>query len=383
MLIDESGKPHFRSLAWILCEKRQKNSSRTLVGHLEAVNILYDWALENSICLESRLGTKYFFELNEIFSLADYAHKKRSDSRTWTADENDDSYVSKPQHAARVSSIVAFLRYFSETRLRETKIRYQLPRKFQEIRNDRLKTLSTLISYPGKRNSAFTTKKALSESECKRLLEITTPGATENPWRSSDVQFRNSLIIRIFFQLGIRRGELAGMRTDLINAQNRTVIIARDPDSQADPRKRQPLTKTCDRELPISKQLFDDLLHYILYIRPKILQARLSPYIFTNAYNGKPISLCAINYLFKEIQKSQGAPLSFVTPHILRHTCATHLAKVFHKNGTDPGKSDRIISELMGWKAGSNTIQTYTRRFIKEESDKLTLKWQNEFFRHE
>jgi integrase len=88
------------------------------------------------------------------------------------------------------------------------------------------------------------------EAEVIRLRAVVEPDHPENPFEPK-VRFRNYLIIRLLLDLGIRRGELLGIRVeDCRLGSNGTVTVHRRPDDPDDPRKVQPSSKTEARLLP-------------------------------------------------------------------------------------------------------------------------------------
>jgi integrase/recombinase XerC len=107
------------------------------------------------------------------------------------------------------------------------------------------------------------------------------------------------------------------------------------------------------------------LLHKIKKIIEDYLSVSIFPnakYLFVNRFGGK-LSPSSVQKLFQDIRKWLGLPET-VTPHALRHSCATHLMET----------SDdlRSIQELLGHSSISST-QVYTdvtQRLVTDTYDK-------------
>ncbi len=63
---------------------------------------------------------------------------------------------------------------------------------------------------------------------------------------------RNALLVRWFYELGLRRGEVLNVKIPDINFQSEELTVVRRADDPEDPRKDQPLVKTRDRKIPLS-----------------------------------------------------------------------------------------------------------------------------------
>ncbi|WP_374762262.1 tyrosine-type recombinase/integrase [Massilia scottii] len=93
------------------------------------------------------------------------------------------------------------------------------------------------------------------------------PTSPDNPWHGNFARERNFLLIQWLEALGIRRGELLGIRISDIDFRNNTVQILRRADDPSDPRRYQPNAKTLDRVLPLSDGLVQMTQNYIINIR--------------------------------------------------------------------------------------------------------------------
>jgi len=91
---------------------------------------------------------------------------------------------------------------------------------------------------------------------------------------------------------------------------------------------------------------------------------------------GQPLSIKGLNKIFLEIQKVQPKELSNLTPHLLRHTANDRFSQLMDQRGATSAEEEKMRSYLMGWKEGSGTASTYTRRHIEKKAREAALKLQ-------
>ncbi|GGP26764.1 hypothetical protein GCM10010971_25830 [Silvimonas amylolytica] len=211
----------------------------------------------------------------------------------------------------------------------------------------------------------------------ERLLAVTAPESTENPWLSEGVRLRNHLIIRWLHDLGLRRGELLNIKISDINFQAEEVIIARRADDPEDPRKTEPRVKTRDRKLPLSSALCKLTHDYIAKTRRGIEKARRHPFLFVASGTGAPLSLSAVNDIFIELRLAFPEWFEQVTPHALRHTWNDRFSETMDTQRISEPDEQRMRSFLMGWSPTSQTAAGYTRRHIRIKAQRVSLEMQS------
>ena len=217
--------------------------------------------------------------------------------------------------------------------------------------------------------------KALRDSLFDLLMEIIEPDHPENPFKARDIAVRNALIIHLLANLGIRRGELLGIRIRDINIGAREITIHRRPDEVADPRVRQPNTKTEPRTIPFGDKLTDLILEYITKIRKQIKSARTHDYLIVvhghGPYRGKPLGESGLGKIFDTISRTK-PELSGLHPHAMRHTWNWKFSQSLDELPKDkrpsPAEEEQIRNYVMGWYQGSGSAATYNRRHIKRKS---------------
>jgi site-specific recombinase XerD len=145
---------------------------------------------------------------------------------------------------------------------------------------------------------------------------------------------KHKCIIALLYSAGLRRNELLNLKIEDIDSKRMTIWVR-----QGKGRK--------DRQTILSKQILQDLRAYYLSSKPKL-------YLFER-YAGVPYSASSVSKIVHRAAKGVGITQR-VTPHVLRHSFATHLLE----NGTDL----RYIQTLLGHNS-SRTTEIYTHVAVK------------------
>lgn len=109
--------------------------------------------------------------------------------------------------------------------------------------------------------------KALSEKAEKLLHAVIDPGHLSNPFTDPAVAERNYLIVKLVASLGLRTGELLGIRVSDVDFQSCTVIIHRRADDREDSRLKEINAKTLSRTLTVSRGLIQRVTQYVMDLR--------------------------------------------------------------------------------------------------------------------
>ena len=79
-------------------------------------------------------------------------------------------------------------------------------------------------------------RQGLSFEETTQLLESVKLDAELNPWKGEFVRIRNRLIVHLLLNLGLRKGELLGIKVGDVNLEKNELTIYRRADDVEDPR---------------------------------------------------------------------------------------------------------------------------------------------------
>lgn len=203
----------------------------------------------------------------------------------------------------------------------------------------------------------------------KQIIDLNHP---ENPWVNSFVRMRNQLIISVFVTLGIRRGELLGLRINDLKPQQQEIYILRRPDDISDPRINEPNTKTRDRVLFLNDEIYR-LIKLYIQLRHQVVRGG-HHYLFV-ATNGNPLSKSGIKRVFDELRIFK--ELANISPHIIRHTFFENLANQLHLAGVSDAEALVYLRQQGGWSDRSDSPRVYTKRFIQEKANEALASMQD------
>ncbi len=96
-------------------------------------------------------------------------------------------------------------------------------------------TLSTLMARIPPASEMTEAREGLPPDVVERIPNSLEPSSTGNPWKSPHSRFRNHLIWTLLYHLGIRAGELLGIRIAHLDLRAGRLTIARQADSRFDP----------------------------------------------------------------------------------------------------------------------------------------------------
>lgn len=179
--------------------------------------------------------------------------------------------------------------------------------------------------------------RVLSEDEVQRLLnapDTTTPEG-----------YRDRTMLEVLYATGMRVSELINLTAERINLQMQ-YIIAFGKGSK-------------ERLIPLGSVAAGFLQHYLTEVRTKLLHGSEQQQVLFLTLGGHPLT----RQRFWQIIRSYGTQARItkaLTPHILRHSFATHLL--------DNGADLRSVQELLGH-ADISTTQIYTHLTNKRLRD--------------
>ncbi len=169
--------------------------------------------------------------------------------------------------------------------------------------------------------------KVLSQTQVTRL--VLSPG------REDRFGNRDRAILELLYACGLRVSELTTLRLGALNLISQFVQVWGKGQKE--------------RLVPLGSQAKSALTRYLSKERPRLAKKKPVDFVFLNK-NGGPLSRQGIFLILKKYAQKATLPQS-VSPHVLRHTFATHLL-----NG---GADIRDVQELLGH-SNVTTTQIYT-----------------------
>ena len=219
-------------------------------------------------------------------------------------------------------------------------------------------------------------RQGLSSEETVLLLKSVKLDSDQNPWKSEFIRVRNRLIVHLLLNLGLRKGELLGIKVGDMNLEKNELTIHRRADDFEDPRSIQPNAKTNARILYVDQELASALHAYVVKYRQAVSGARRHPFLFVANGSGAPMSIAALDVVFSDIKDKLPSKFERLSAHILRHTWNDKFSEVMDKHGVGEAKEEEARSYAMGWKSGSGTAKVYTRRHVRKKANEVSLELQ-------
>jgi integrase/recombinase XerD len=156
----------------------------------------------------------------------------------------------------------------------------------------------------------------LSGSEVTKLLDAVD-------------SLKHRAVLMTAYGAGLRVSEACSLQVDDIDSQRRTIRIRHGKGNKA-------------RCVPLPERVLFLLRRYWVIERPK------KPWLFDGQQPGRPLSSASVRYHLRAAATQVGLTKR-VTPHVLRHTFATHLLEL----GTDV----RVIQMLLGHRSIRSTVR--------------------------
>ena len=171
--------------------------------------------------------------------------------------------------------------------------------------------------------------KFLSVQEVDNLLNEPNLGTLEG--------YRDKTMLETLYATGMRVSELVSVPVQTVDLKMQYLIVMGKGSKE--------------RMLPLGRTALKYLERYLHVVRPQLLHGKpeAAKELFVTSWGGA-MTRQRVNELIEEYAKSAGITKR-VTPHMLRHSFATHLLN----NGTDL----RVVQELLGH-ADISTTQIYT-----------------------
>ena len=169
--------------------------------------------------------------------------------------------------------------------------------------------------------------KFLSLEEVDQLLDAPDPATPRGA--------RDRAMLQLLYAAGLRVSELVGIQLAQLNSQLGVLRVTGKGDKQ--------------RMVPVGRVALEAIETYLAHDRPRILKRRHSRYLFVTA-RGTLLTRQAFWKLLKNYGL-QAQIMKSLTPHLLRHSFATHLL--------ERGADLRSLQLMLGH-ADISTTQIYT-----------------------
>ncbi len=179
--------------------------------------------------------------------------------------------------------------------------------------------------------------KVLSRQETERLLEAPS---TDHP-----SHWRDRAILELLYATGMRVSELTGLSVRDLDLEGRWCLV-RGKGAR-------------ERMVPFGEAAGTALRRYLGVYRPDVDRGESGGRLFLNR-QGRPLSRMGVWTVVREAARRAGLEKRGVSPHVLRHTFATHLL--------EGGADLATVQELLGH-ADISTTQIYThvdREYLRD-----------------
>ena len=176
----------------------------------------------------------------------------------------------------------------------------------------------------------------LSVGEIERLLE--------SPDLSDRLCWRNRAIMELMYATGMRVSELVGLRLQSLDIEERACLVYGKGSKE--------------RMVPFGAAAERALVRYLRDVRPQLERGRGEGVVFLSA-KGRPLTRMTVWSIVRTARERAGIEKP-VSPHTLRHSCATHLL--------EGGADLAAVQELLGH-VDITTTEIYThvdREFVHE-----------------
>ena len=245
----------------------------------------------------------------------DISKATADDVREWIIYRMEECKISASSMNRELSSLRSFFKYLRRQNL---------------INQDIFKRITTLRT--AKKLPSF-----VPETRMKTLLD----NIREESLEGGFVESRNALIIALFYSCGIRLAELQGMHFGDFSADMTSLLVRGKGDKQ--------------RMIPILPELAERVTAYKMVLEEAGFGTSAEAPVIVSQ-QGNPLSRTAIQTVVKT-KLGEANVQGKKSPHILRHTFATHLM--------NKEADMRNIQELMGH-SSLKTTQCYTHNSIAQ-----------------
>ncbi len=392
-----TGLPIEAPTYWVTASERPLNkAAATLEKQLRHLMLLYLWADARGRTPEDLIGAPGFLTLEQLNDLDRFCRQRFPDAVAVALKaqgaggnvvpfrgrkpKNPDRPGVRTDVGHRIAAIHAFLDHVSFAHASRLEPGSEARRVYEAARKAILGALRERARAFRPPRGVRQPREGLPEETRQLLLAAIRPGHADNPWEPQ-VQKRNELIVRLLYELGMRRGEVLCLRVGDIKLtpDGGLLTIERRPQDPEDPRQPKPQVKTLGRELAIVPAL-RELFTGCLAERRKLPGARRHPFLFVSAADGAPLGWWSMTKIFKALRERVADLPDDLSAHVLRHDWNDRFSEMSdraspHRTNLDATKEERARAYAQGWSNPATATQ-YTRRWTREAANKRSLAMQ-------
>ena len=173
--------------------------------------------------------------------------------------------------------------------------------------------------------------KALARDEMETMLRV--PIATSNRKEAGAIAARDHALIEVFYAGALRVSEIIGVKLEDLKLDLGYILVRGKGDKE--------------RIVPLGRSAQDALAEYMKSARPTLAAGKSSPLLFL----GRGARKLTRQRVWQIVGAASVAAGRHASPHMLRHSCATHMVE----NGADL----RTVQTILGH-ADISTTQIYT-----------------------
>lgn len=215
----------------------------------------------------------------------------------------------------------------------------------------------------------------------EKMFSILHLNSQSNPFIRL-VRIRNSLVVDLLVDTGIRRGALAKLKISDVYFQGsiQKILISRSPQDKTDVRPNKPEQKTQEHFSYPDSRTMQKLKTYIEQYRPLIPGSEKHEFVFVTEKNGRntqghPMSVDTINYIFNKLSKVLDTR---IYPHLLRHCWNERFSDLQNSKDLTTVEIDKYRRILMGWSPTSVMPSQYNKIRDVEKAQELARSMQRE-----
>lgn len=182
--------------------------------------------------------------------------------------------------------------------------------------------------------------KALTEQQVMAVIDVIAEAIAADP--ANPLKLRDMALVEVMYGTGVRVSEATGASFGDLDVDARLLRVMGK--------------RSKERIVPVGRAAMSALMVWLDVGRPQLLPQRWRSRDDSTALflgnRGTRITRQAVWQMIKANAAAAGVPSDVISPHVLRHSCATHML--------DHGADIRTVQELLGH-VSISTTQRYTR----------------------